>query len=177
MLDLKDQMIEEAQERRERNENVLDDIESSGENFEWFVLSSRVKFHSLNMHSPSEYCDEVKCAKQCFASGHFNWCLEHSAPSSEDVHGTYRVTEVMITKVNGQITESRNVIEKPKCALAGEHDSEDPCCNIVQSGQSTPICTLYKPSKLNTSDFMDFDDLREFEMDQWMAEQMGKSSP
>lgn len=26
MLDIKDQMIEEAQERREKNENVLDDV-------------------------------------------------------------------------------------------------------------------------------------------------------
>lgn len=38
MLDLKDQMIEEAQEQRENTENALDDIESFGERFNWLVL-------------------------------------------------------------------------------------------------------------------------------------------
>jgi hypothetical protein len=41
MPDLKDQMIEEAQEERERTEYVLDDIESCGERFKWFVLPRR----------------------------------------------------------------------------------------------------------------------------------------
>lgn len=43
MPDLKDQMIEEAQEKRERTEDVLDDIESFGERFKWFTLPSKVK--------------------------------------------------------------------------------------------------------------------------------------
>ena len=42
MPDLKDQMIEEAQEQRERTEYVLDDIESRGERLKWFVLPRRV---------------------------------------------------------------------------------------------------------------------------------------
>jgi hypothetical protein len=43
MPDLKDQMIEEAQEQRERIENVLDDIESYGERFKWFVIPSNIE--------------------------------------------------------------------------------------------------------------------------------------
>lgn len=43
MPDLKDQMIEEAQELRERTENVLNDIEAFGERFEWFTFSCKVK--------------------------------------------------------------------------------------------------------------------------------------
>ncbi|KAI9640587.1 hypothetical protein NHQ30_010886 [Ciborinia camelliae] len=143
MRDVKDQMIEEAQEKREETENVLDDIKSSGENFE----------------CPYKNCEKAKCTKQCFVKGHFNWCLEHSAPSSKDVHGTYHVTEIKNTKINWQITERRNVVEKPKCVLVGEHDNENPSCNIVES------------------DFTGLGDRHEFEMDRWMAEQMGKSSP
>ncbi|KAF2188754.1 hypothetical protein K469DRAFT_702446 [Zopfia rhizophila CBS 207.26] len=143
MIDLKDQMIEEAQEQRERTEDVLDDIESFGERFK----------------CPYENCAEPYCTKQCFAQQHFGWCLEHSAPSSEDVHGTYRITEVLVTRVNGQIIERCDIVEKLKCALAGQQEGGDPDCNVVQS------------------DFMGPDDLHEFEMDRWMAEQMGKDSP
>lgn len=80
-------MIEEAQERREGNQNVLDDIELAGERFEWSVLSSIAEFQDLGKHSPSEDCDAAECAKECFLSGHFNWCLEHSAPASAEIHG------------------------------------------------------------------------------------------
>jgi hypothetical protein len=147
MLDIKDQMIEEAQERRENNENVLDDIDSSGEKFDWSVSSGIAKLHDLTMHSPSEDCDKPECTKQCFVSGHFQWCLEHSAPSSEEVHGTYRVTEVMITKVNGQVVEKSSVVEKSKCAVAWENDDQEhPDCNVVVSGQSSIICAFYEIS-------------------------------
>jgi len=135
-------MIEEAQEKREETENALDDIESHGEHFE----------------CPFKDCVESYCTKQCFAQSHFEWCLEHSAPSS-DIHGTYRTTVVTVTKVNGQLIERRDNVEKQKCALAVGEEIETPWCNIVQS------------------DFMDLDGLREFEMDRWMAEQMGKNSP
>ncbi|KAL5350967.1 hypothetical protein ACLOAV_004540 [Pseudogymnoascus australis] len=143
MPDLKDQMIEEAQEQRERTEYVLDDIESCGERFK----------------CPSEFCTESYCTKQCFARGHFDWCIEHSAPSSEDIQGTYRITEVTVTKIDGHITERRDVIDKRKCSLGEEQEPEDPGCDIVQS------------------DFMGDDQLREFEMDRYVAEQMGKESP
>jgi hypothetical protein len=43
MPDLKDQMIEEAQEQREELENVLDDIESCGESYGWFVISHNIE--------------------------------------------------------------------------------------------------------------------------------------
>lgn len=49
MRDLKDMMIEEAQERRERNENVLDEIESFGERFEWLTISRKAERRSLHM--------------------------------------------------------------------------------------------------------------------------------
>lgn len=87
------------------------------------------------MSSPYEKCTETYCTKQCFARKHLEWCLKHSAPSSEDVHGTYRIAEVKITKVNGQTIEQRDIVEKPKCAVAGEQEDDDPDCNVVQSGQ------------------------------------------
>src|SRR5205809_642778 len=87
------------------------------------------------MNSPYETCSETYCTKQCFAQDHFQWCLEHSAPSSEDVHGTYRVTEVIVTKVNGHVTERRDIVERPKCALAGVQEGEHPCCDAVRSSQ------------------------------------------
>lgn len=93
------------------------------------------------MNSPYEDCAEPYCTKQCFAQHHFEWCLEHSGPSSEDVYGTYRITEVTATRVNGQTIEKRNTVEKPKCALAGEQEGDDPCCNVVQSGQCPSLIT------------------------------------
>jgi hypothetical protein len=92
--------------------------------------------HSLYVKSPYENCTEPYCTKQCFVRQHFSWCVEHSAPSAEEVHGTYHTTEVIITRVNGQMVENRNIVEKPKCALAVEQESNDPDCNVVQSGQS-----------------------------------------
>jgi hypothetical protein len=71
------------------------------------------------------------------------WCLEHSVPSSEDVHGTYRITEVIVTKVNGQMTERYDIVEKPKCALAGVQEGEDPCCNVIQSGQCSSLHKIH----------------------------------
>lgn len=85
-------------------------------------------------HSPYKNCDEPYCTKECFAEQHFEWCLEHSAPSSEEVHGAYRITEIIITRVNGQMTERQYIVEKRKCALAAEQESEDPSCNVVESG-------------------------------------------
>ncbi len=63
----------------------------------------------LIYHSPSEFCTEFHCTKQCSAGGHFDWCIEHSALSSEDIHGTYCITEVRVTKIDRHITERRNV--------------------------------------------------------------------
>jgi hypothetical protein len=97
--------------------------------------------HSSYVKSPYENCTEPYCTKQCFARQHFGWCLEHSAPSAEDVHGTYHITEVIITRVNGQMVENRDIVEKPKCVLAEEQEGNDPDCNVVQSGQSPLINT------------------------------------
>ena len=98
-------------------------------------LAKKSQSLRLIYHSPSEFCTESYCTKQCFARGHFDWCIEHSAPSSEDIHGTYRITEVTVTKIDGRITERRDAIEKRKCSLGEEQEGEDPGCNIVQSGQ------------------------------------------
>jgi hypothetical protein len=51
----------------------------------------------------------------------------------------------MITKVNGQMTERHDIVEKPKCALAGVQEGENPCFNVVQSGQ----CPFYINSQHN----------------------------
>lgn len=40
----------------------------------------------------------------------------------------------MVTIVNGERIEKRDVVEKPKCALAVEQDSDNLGCNVIQSG-------------------------------------------
>lgn len=56
-------------------------------------------------------------------------------------HGIYRITEVIVTKVNGQMIEKHGIVEKLKCALAGEQEGEDPDCNVVLSGQCPSLVT------------------------------------
>jgi hypothetical protein len=41
--------------------------------------------------SPVEDCLKTGCSKLCFARQHFNWCLGHSAPLREEVHGYYNL--------------------------------------------------------------------------------------
>ena len=130
--------------------------------------------------SPSEHCDEPHCAKQCFALEHFDWCLEHSAPSVEDIHGTYHITEVLITKIEGQVVKKQQIGEKRRCAVAKEEEIEDPDCNVVRSGvflSTDSTVRAYVSLLIATSDFMDPSELHDFEMDRWMAEQMAKDSP
>lgn len=129
-----------------------------------------------NKHSPENSCTESHCTKRCFAGGHFDWCIEHSAPSSEDVHGTYHVMEVTISRINGHTSERRDVVEKRKCSVGKEQKSDDPGCDIVQSGQY-PVYLVSQSFKLIVLEFMGDNGLREFEMDRWFADQMGKDSP
>ena len=62
-------------------------------------------------------------------------------PSSEDFHGIYRITEVIVTKINGQMIEKHEIVENPKCTLAREQKGEDPGYDAVQSGQCPSLIT------------------------------------
>lgn len=157
----KDQIIECMVEEHENLELALNDIEASGENFEWYVKGRYTAIplrQLIDSRSPNKHCDSTVCCKSCFARSCFDWCLTHSHPSVEDADGTTPVKVQYHSKdAEGQLV-SRTEIEHRRVCGHEEAREFPGDCNIV------------------TCPFLE-DELWEFEWEQQMQEMMARESP
>ncbi|KAL9039222.1 MAG: hypothetical protein Q9180_002659, partial [Flavoplaca navasiana] len=111
---IKDQMIEDEQERRERMHQAVDDIEA---------VENVPK-------CPYEHCDE-RMQKKCFIGGHFDWCLYHRAISVEE-DGTYELHQRFTSRTSqGLEKTSSEMIEKRECSHPDVTEDKD--CDVVES--------------------------------------------
>ncbi|KOC12525.1 hypothetical protein AFLA70_614g000271 [Aspergillus flavus AF70] len=113
VLDLKDRMIVEYEERRDKTHQAVDDVEGSVE----------------GQTCPS--CRK-RITKWCFIQGCFDWCLEHSAAFTGD-HGqamAYRVAKSKDSSGNMITTESSIAVKKCSSPDADAH------CDVIRSEYS-----------------------------------------
>lgn len=131
MPDMKDQMIEEQQDRRERMHQAANDVE--GVMHAQNGTCGRGPFHGdAYIYRPAEYCDKF-LDKHCLISGHFGWFLEHEA-TSVDSDGTYGIRHISkAPNDNGSAEITTEITKEPKCRHPDA--KEDGGCNVVKSAR------------------------------------------
>lgn len=83
------------------------------------------------IYSPSEYCDK-SIDKHCFIAGHFDWCSEHEATST-DSDGTYDVHRTSkVRNDDGSEEINTEIIKERRCSHSDAREYGD--CNVVASG-------------------------------------------